>query len=106
MWSTEKRGRDGKWHDAAVPAIFTVHAGDKVTVTAYNHDSSPHTFTASTLNTNQVIPGGSAGNPSQATFTFTAPTKPGRYQWWCSIPCDPYSMAHVGFMRGYVTVTA
>jgi plastocyanin len=101
-----KRGRDGQWHDAAIPALITVHAGDRVTVTAYNYDSSPHSFTAPTLNTNQIIPGGSASNPSQAKFTFTAPAKPGRYQWWCSVPCDPYSMAHVGFMRGYVTVKA
>jgi hypothetical protein len=40
------------------------------------------------------------------TFTFTAPKKAGRYQWWCAVPCDPWAMAHDGYMRGYVTVSA
>jgi hypothetical protein len=44
--------------------------------------------------------------PTHATFTFTAPNKPGKYAWWFAVPCDPWAMAHDGFMRGYVTVTA
>lgn len=100
-----RRGPDGKWHDAFLPGDFTVHAGDKVTVTVENYDSSPHTFTAPAMGLNAIIPGGgSVSSPHETTFTFTAPKTAGRYQWWCSIPCDPWAMAHNGYMRGFVTV--
>jgi plastocyanin len=101
-----KLGPDGNWHDAFLPADFTVHAGDTVTVTAYNYDSEPHSFSSPSLGVNQTIPGGSASAPQKVTFTFTAPSKSGRYQWWCALPCDPYAMATDGFMRGNVTVSA
>jgi plastocyanin len=103
-----KKGPDGKWHDAFLPANFKVHAGDTVTVTVYNYDDMPHSFTSSSLSStqliNQNISEGSATAPSKTTFTFKAPSAPGRYSWWCALPCDPYAMAHVGYMRGYVTV--
>lgn len=105
-----RRGSDGKWHDAFLPADFTVHAGDRVTVTVLNYDTSPHSFTSSSLGPggliNQTIAAGSANAPSTTTFTFTAPSSPGKYSWWCAMPCDPWAMAHDGFMRGYVTVAA
>lgn len=105
-----KMGPDGKWHDAFLPANFTVHAGDRVTVTVRNYDTMPHSFTSSSLSSsqliNQMIPAGSADSPSTTTFTFIAPSSAGRYSWWCAMPCDPYAMSHVGFMRGYVTVAA
>jgi plastocyanin len=102
-----KRGPDGTWHDSFLPGDFSVHAGDKVTVTVENYDSSPHTFTAPSMGVNAIIPGGgSASSPHETTFTFTAPKTAGKFQWWCSIPCDPWSMAHNGYMRGFVTVTA
>src|SRR5579859_1076071 len=44
-----KRGSDGNWHDAFLPADFTVHAGDRVTVTVVNYDTMPHSFTSSSL---------------------------------------------------------
>ena len=102
-------GPDGKWHDAFLPANFTVHAGDKVVVTVYNYDAGSHTFTSSTLTAgvmNQMIRAGSENAPSKTTFTFTAPTQTGKYLWWCAMPCDPWAMAHIGYMRGYVTVVA
>lgn len=105
-----KRGPDGKWHDAYLPGNFTVHAGDKVTVTVYNYDSGSHTFTSATLSPsgaiNEMIPAGSETAPHKTTFTFTAPSKTGKYLWWCAMPCDPWAMAHIGYMRGYVTVVA
>lgn len=105
-----KMGSDGKWHDAFLPANFTVHAGDRVTVTVYNYDTMAHSFTSSSLSSsqliNQMIPAGSSGSPSTTTFTFTAPSNPGQYSWWCAMPCDPWAMDHVGFMRGYVRVAA
>ena len=101
-----KKGPDGTWHDAALPAIYTVHAGAVVTVTLYNYDGSPHSFTAPSLGVDQVVPSGSITNPSQVTVKFTAPAKAGRYEWWCKFPCDPWAMTHNGYMRGYVTVQA
>jgi plastocyanin len=105
-----RRGPDGKWHDAFLPGDFTVHAGDTVTVTVTNYDNMMHSFTSSSLSSgqliNQMIPAGSAGSPSTTTFRFKAPSTPGKYAWWCAVPCDPWAMAHDGYMRGYVTVAA
>jgi plastocyanin len=99
-------GPDGKWHDAFLPADFTVHAGAKVTVTVTNYDGGAHTFTSPAMHLNAVIPAGSMQYPHETTFTFTAPKQAGRYAWWCAMPCDPWAMAHDGYMRGYVTVAA
>jgi len=100
-----RMGPGGTWHDAFVPADFTVHAGDKVTVTFENYDSSPHSFTSPSMGINEIIPGGGTPSaPHETTFTFTAPKKAGAYQWWCSVPCDPWAMKHNGYMRGIVTV--
>lgn len=100
-------GPDKQWHDAFLPADITVHAGAAVTISVLNYDSGPHSFTSPALGVNGVIPGGGTLTaPSRTTFTFTAPTRPGRYAWWCAVPCDPWAMAHDGYMRGYVTVTA
>jgi heme/copper-type cytochrome/quinol oxidase subunit 2 len=102
-----RMGPDKQWHDATLPADFSVRAGGTVTITVANYDSGPHTFTSPALNVNGTISGGgSLASPSHTTFTFTAPTKPGKYAWWCAVPCDPWAMAHDGYMRGYVTVTA
>lgn len=101
-----KLGPDRSWHDAFLPANFTVHAGATVTVTVYNYDNMPHSFTSHSLGVNQVIASGSASRPTKVTFAFTAPSRAGTYLWWCALPCDPYSMATIGFMRGYVTVRA
>jgi plastocyanin len=100
-----RRGPDGVWHDAFLPADFTVRPGETTRVTVYNYDTAPHSFTSASLRVDETIPAGSSGTPSKATFTFTAPSRSGRYQWWCALPCDPFAMAHDGFMRGHVTVT-
>lgn len=99
-----KKGPDGNWHDAFLPADFSVEPGATVKVTVYNYDDMPHTFTAMELGTNVEIAGGSEGKPSKTTFTFRAPQKAGSYEWFCMLPCDPWSMAHFGFMKGHVTV--
>lgn len=99
-----RKGPDGTWHDAGLPAVYSVRAGSRVRVTLLNYDSSPHSFTAPGLGVDQIVAGGSPANPGRATFTYTAPSKPGRYDWWCKFPCDPWAMNHVGYMRGYVTV--
>lgn len=99
-----KIGSDGNWHDAFLPADFSVKAGQVVHVTVYNYDDMPHSFTAAALGENVTIPGGSEDRPSKTTFTFTAPTKAGSYDWYCAMPCDPWAMMHDGFMKGRVTV--
>jgi hypothetical protein len=37
---------------------------------------------------------------------FTAPAKAGSYIWYCKVPCDPWAMAHAGYMIGRVKVAA
>lgn len=98
-----KKGPDGKWHDAYLPADFTVLKGVPVKVTIYNYDDMPHSFTAPGLHVNQIVLSGSESKPSKVTFTFT-PTKAGTFAWHCDPKCDPWSMAHWGFMKGHVTV--
>ncbi|MGN6257978.1 MAG: cupredoxin domain-containing protein [Solirubrobacterales bacterium] len=100
-----KLGPDGAWHDAYLPADFSVKAGATVKVTVYNYDEAPHTFTAPGLGTNVEIAAGSESKPSKTTFTFHAPQKAGNYEWFCAMPCDPFAMTNLGFMKGRVTVT-
>lgn len=101
-----RKGPDGKWHDAFLPAKFSVKAGQRVTVTVNNYDDAQHTFTAPTLGVNQMIPAAAGKKAGTVTFTFTAPAKAGAYTWICAMPCDPWAMAHDGYMKGHVTVTA
>jgi plastocyanin len=51
-------GPDKQWHDAFLPADFSVKAGATVTMTLTNYDSGPHSFTSPTLGVNGIIPGG------------------------------------------------
>jgi membrane fusion protein, multidrug efflux system len=110
------KGSDGLRHDTTLGANFTVAQGSKVTVTVYNYDEGPHTITAGQLGLNVTIPGAKDeenGVASKTTFTFTA-TKAGKFLWFCSLPCDKgqgyWDMKSpskkIGFMAGYITVTA
>lgn len=105
-----KKGPEGTWHDAYLPASFSVKAGATVKVTVYNYDDSAHTFTSPGLGVNVDIAAGGESTPSKTTFTFQAPQKAATYQsaatyeWYCAMPCDPFAMTHLGFMRGDVTV--
>jgi plastocyanin len=100
-----KKGPEGTWHDAFLPADFSVKAGQQVTVTVENYDEGAHSFTSTEMGVNKIIPAGTADKPQEATFTFTAPSKAGKYEWWCAMPCDPWAMTHKGFMRGDVSVS-
>jgi len=99
-----KMGSDGNWHDAFLPADFSVKPGSLVRVTVYNYDEGEHSFTSSGLGTNVTIAAGSEAKPAVTTFTFRAPQKAGHYEWYCALPCDPWAMSHNGFMRGFVSV--
>lgn len=100
-----KLGSDGNWHDAFLPADFSVKGGATVTVVVYNYDDMPHTFSAAGLGANVEIAAGSESKPSKTVFTFQAPQQAGSYEWYCALPCDPWAMSHDGFMKGHVTVT-
>jgi plastocyanin len=100
-----KRGPDAQWHDAFLPSGFSVHSGETVAVEVANYDDMAHSFTAPSLGLNVTVRAGSSASPRTTTFTFTAPSRAGQYAWWCALPCDPFSMAHDGFMRGSVTVS-
>jgi len=99
-----KKGSDGAWHDAYLPADFSVKAGATVQVTVYNYDDMPHSFTSPEMGVNEEVAAGSESKPSKTTFTFTAPAEAGSYEWFCDLPCDPWSMSHFGFMKGHVRV--
>lgn len=110
-----QKGTDGRLHDTTYGAGFKVKKGQLVTVTVYNFDEGPHTITASGLKLNVTIPGAKneeKGIPSKTIFTFKA-TKTGKFRWYCTIPCDKHgkywamkNKGQLGFMAGYITVTA
>jgi plastocyanin len=100
-----KKGSDGKWHDAFLPARFAVRTGQKVTVTIRNYDGAAHTFTSPRLALNVRIRPGTLAHPSLTTFTFKAP-RAGSYTWQCTGACDPWAMTHLGYMMGRITVLA
>ena len=80
--------------------LFSVTAGQSVTVSVKNEDSGFHTFTAPDLGLAVTI-------KPLATTTFTfRPSAAGSYQWKCEIPCGGWVMDHVGYMTGALDVAA
>ncbi|HLY65170.1 MAG TPA: cupredoxin domain-containing protein, partial [Chloroflexota bacterium] len=57
-------------------------AGDKVTLQIQNTGNTAHTFLSPALSVSQL------DVPIQKTtpVSFTAPSAPGAYQFWCNIP--------------------
>ena len=102
-------GSNKRTHDAYVPAYITAQAGQKVIVTVYNLDTSPHSFTATSLGLNIMIAGAkNQGELSVTTFSFTV-AKAGVYHWKCILPCDnggvnAWAMLHDGYMAGTITI--
>ena len=90
-----KPGPDGKLHDAFSVTNFDVHAGQPVKLVINNTDTAPHSINAPGANVNIVV------RPGVHTYTLLV-QKTGSFEWYCMMPCDPYSMAHVGYMRGYI----
>lgn len=64
------------------PNVVLAKAGDKVTLAVKNTGNTAHTFASPALNVNQE------DVPIQKTtsVSFTAPSAPGAYQFWCNIP--------------------
>lgn len=102
-------GSNKRTHDAFVPAYITAKVGQQVIVTVYNIDTSPHSFTASALGLNVIVPGAaSPGAVATKTFSFTV-GKAGTYHWLCILPCDnggahAWAMTHDGYMAGTITI--
>ncbi len=91
-----KPGPDGKLHDAFSVTNFTVRAGQPVKLVINDTDTSDHSITAMGAGVNIVV------RPGLHTYTLLVHQQ-GRFEWMCTFPCDPYSMSHVGYMRGYIT---
>ena len=91
-----KPGPDGQLHDAFSVTDFTVKAGQPVKLVINNTDTAEHSITAMAAGVNIVV------KPGTHTYTLLV-QKQGRFSWICTFPCDPYSMTHVGYMRGYIT---
>jgi len=99
-----KKGPDGKWHDAFLPANPVLKAGQKTRITFVNYDGGAHSLVAPGLNLNVKIPAAKGSTPGRVAVTLTA-GKAGSYDWWCGSPCDPWAMTHNGYMRGSIRVT-
>lgn len=91
-----KPGPDGKLHDAFSVTDFQVHAGHAVKLVINNTDTVPHSITSPDAGVNIIV------RPGTHTYTLLV-HRSGRFAWYCTQPCDPYSMSHAGYMRGYIT---
>ena len=91
-----KPGPDGKLHDAFSVTNFQVHAGQPVKLVINNTDDVPHSISSPSAGVNIVA------RPGSHSYTLLV-HKSGHFLWWCMRPCDPYSMSHDGYMRGYIT---
>lgn len=98
-----KKGPDGKWHDAFLPAYPRVTAGQPTKLVFVNYDSGAHSMVAPGLGLNIQIPAAHGSTPGRTTVVLTA-KKAGSYDWWCGSPCDPWAMTHNGYMRGSIVV--
>jgi heme/copper-type cytochrome/quinol oxidase subunit 2 len=91
-----KPSPDGKLHDAFSVTNFEVRAGQPVKLVINNTDSSPHSISSPGAGVAILV------RPGTHTYTLLV-RKTGRFLWFCNEPCDPYSMSHIGYMRGYIT---
>jgi hypothetical protein len=93
-----KLGPDGRMHDSFSRTDFAVRVGQPVLLRITNKDSAPHSITAPATGVSiTVLPGTHA-------YSLVATTA-GRFEWFCVLPCDPWSMTHPGYMAGYITAT-
>jgi hypothetical protein len=91
-----KPGPDGKLHDAFSVTNFDVRAGQPVKLVINNTDSAPHSITSPGAGVSILV------RPGVHTYTLLV-HRVGKFRWFCPYPCDPYSMAHLGYMQGYIT---
>ncbi len=68
-----------KWQ----PDVLVAKPGTKVTLTVKNGGASAHTFLSPALGITSPV---EVNNGQTVTASFTTPTQPGAYQFWCNIP--------------------
>ena len=94
-----KNGPDGKLHDDFTVTEFHVTVGQPLTLRIDNTDTVPHSITSPEAGVSIIVLPG--------THDYTLLVKQaGKFEWHCVFPCDPWSMAHVDYMRGFITATA
>ena len=93
-----KKGPEGKLHDDFTVTEFHVTVGQPVTLRIDNTDTVPHSITSPEAGVNIVAQPGTHG------YTLVV-NQAGKFEWHCIFPCDPWSMEHVGYMRGFITAT-
>jgi heme/copper-type cytochrome/quinol oxidase subunit 2 len=91
-----KKGPEGQMHDDLTVTEFNVTVGRPETLRIDNTDDVPHSITAPEAGVNIVV------QPGTHDYTLLV-NKPGKFEWNCMYPCDPWSMQHVGYMRGFIT---
>jgi hypothetical protein len=93
-----KPSPDGQLHDAFSVTNFYTHVGQPVKLIINNTDDVDHSITAMGAGVSIIV------KPGTHTYTLLL-RKAGRFAWMCMLPCDPYSMSHDGYMRGYITAS-
>ena len=93
-----KKGPEGKMHDDFTVTEFHVTVGQPVTLRIDNTDTVPHSITSPEAGVSIVAEPGTHG------YTLLV-NQAGKFEWHCIYPCDPWSMEHVGYMRGFITAT-
>ncbi len=93
-----KPGPNGERRDAFSKTNFIVKVGQPLQLTIDNKDTAVHSITAAKAGVNIVV------MPGVHTYTLVV-NRAGRFKWVCAYPCDPYSMAHVDYMQGYITAS-
>jgi len=94
-----KKGPDGKLHDDFTVTDFHVTVGQPLTLRIDNTDTVPHSITSPEAGVSIIL------SPGTHDYTLLV-NQAGKFEWHCAFPCDPWSMAHVGYMRGFITATA
>lgn len=93
-----KKGPEGQLHDEYTVTEFHVVVGRPVTLRIDNTDTVPHSITAPEAGVNIVV------MPGTHSYKLLV-NKPGDFEWHCTFECDPWSMQHLGYMRGFITAT-
>lgn len=93
-----KPGPGGERHDAFSKTNFNVKVGQTLRMTIDNRDTAVHSITSTEAGVNIVV------TPGVHTYTLLV-HQAGHFRWVCAYECDPFSMAHIGYMQGYITAT-
>jgi hypothetical protein len=93
-----KKGPEGTLHDDFTVTNFHVNVGQPITLHIVNTDDTVHSITSAEAGVNIVV------QPGTHNYTLVV-GKAGKFQWNCAFPCDPWAMAHPGYMAGYITAS-